>query len=326
VKASLWLALAALALSSLSLAAQSSSADTVGSRRITCGTLTSRRYECSAQGLVDSVRLVRRTAFARCTEGSNWGYGDTLIWAGRGCRAEFEVTYRRAAAPVTRTISCGRASGQLQTCGTEGYVDTVRIVRDLSGRTCRQRVNWDYTRRFIWTRDGCRGDFEVIYRDTSTAPAKPDVRRITCGSSSAVRMQCKVGNASDIRVVRNLGSGECRRGSNWQYPDRTITAGNGCRAEFEMTVRSGTDTTVGLKPVAPAPRPAPAPAPRVISCGNASGSAMACNAFGTVATVRVLRDRSAGRCGQPSSWGIRDQTIWVARGCYGDFELTYLSK
>jgi hypothetical protein len=50
---------------------------------------------------------------------------------------------------------------------------------------------------------------------------------------------------------------------------------------------------------------------------------MACNAFGTVASVRLQRDRSAGRCDQTSSWGVDGKSIWVARGCYGDFELTY---
>jgi hypothetical protein len=42
-----------------------------------------------------------------------------------------------------------------------------------------------------------------------------------------------------------------------------------------------------------------------------------------VATIRVRRDRSGGRCGQSSSWGLDDEAIWVAKGCYGDFELTY---
>jgi hypothetical protein len=65
------------------------------------------------------------------------------------------------------------------------------------------------------------------------------------------------------------------------------------------------------------------PDTRVITCGNASGSAMSCNAFGTVATVSLKRDRSAGRCSQSSSWGPDEESIWVARRCYGDFELTY---
>jgi hypothetical protein len=66
-----------------------------------------------------------------------------------------------------------------------------------------------------------------------------------------------------------------------------------------------------------------APPARVISCGNTSGSAMSCNAFGPVATVRLQRDRSGGRCDQMGSWGLGDTSIWVTRGCYGDFELTY---
>ena len=54
------------------------SAPDTATRRISCGTLSSRRDECSTHGVVDSVRLVKRSFFSRCEEGSNWGYGDTL--------------------------------------------------------------------------------------------------------------------------------------------------------------------------------------------------------------------------------------------------------
>ena len=85
---------------------------------------------------------------------------------------------------------------------------------------------------------------------------------------------------------------------------------------IELEVTYGRDTT-------PAMRPAQA-STRTIICGNESGSAMSCNAFGTVATVRLQRDRSgSGRCATTGSWGLSDQSIWVAKGCYGDFELTY---
>ena len=366
-------------------------------RRITCGTFSSRRDECSASGVVDTVRLVEQSFFSRCRQGSNWGYGDTLVWAGNGCRGEFEVTYRRAtpepqpapAKPLTRTVTCGKSSGELHTCTVTGYVDTVRLVRDLSGNTCRQKENWDYARTFvwaksgcrglfevtvrdtlsgapapgrntrtivcgsysneqvtcrtegyatevrltrdytgtrclehtnwghtdafIWTKQGCRGDFEVTYRDSLPATG---AKRITCGSASAVRVQCSTGGpASRVRVVRDVGSSPCREGDNWKHNTTTILAGNGCRAEFEVTF--GRDTTPGMQPVAPSTR--------TVSCGSASGTAMSCNAFGTVATVRLQRDRSDGRCGTSGSWGLGNQSIWVAKGCYGDFELTYTS-
>jgi hypothetical protein len=152
------------------------------------------------------------------------------------------VNYRRAAPaprpapakPVTRTIVCGSYSKDQVTCRTEGRATEVHLTQDYTGNRCRENTSWDPPDAFIWTRQGCRGDFEVTYRDS-------------------------------------LPAGSTRR----------------------------------------------------ISCGNASGSAMSCNAFGTVATVRLPRDRSGGRCGQSGSWGLGDKSIWVTRGCYGDFELSY---
>jgi hypothetical protein len=269
--------------------------------------------------VVDSVRLVKRSFFSRCEKGSTWGYGDTLVWAGNGCKGEFEVTYRRAAPaprpepakPVTRTIVCGSYSKEHVTCRTDGYATDVRLTRDYTGNRCRENANWGHTDAFIWTKQGCRGDFEVTYRDSLPMPG---TKRLTCGSASAIQMQCSTGGeVSRVTVVRNVGSSQCREGDNWQHTGTTILAGNGCRAEFEVTY--GKDTTSGMRPMA-------APT-RIISCGNTSGSAMSCNAFGTVATVRLQRDRSGGRCGQTGSWGLGDMSIWVTRGCYGDFELSY---
>lgn len=365
--------------------------------RVSCGTLTSRRQECPAGGVVDSISRVEEGMFARCRPGSNYGFRDSVVWAGNGCRAEFEVVYRRAstgvpqpgpARPVTRTITCGDPQGQLQTCRTDGQVDTVRLVRDLGRVRCQQDVNWDYARSLVWTRNGCRGQFEVTYRETlGTAPdtataastrritcgnyttaqvtcptqgyatdvrlvrdytgnrckegstwghtvssiwtnrgcrgdfdvtyrdtTTAGTRRLSCGTNADTQVRCEVGApVTKVRVVRNLGTSLCRQGVNYKAVDRAILAGRGCRAEFEVTL--GREGAPGMQPVTPATR--------VVSCGNASGAAMSCNAFGTVATVRLERDRSNGRCAQSSSWGLNDQAIWVSKGCYGDFALTY---
>jgi hypothetical protein len=272
---------------------------------------------------VDSVRLVDESFFARCRQGSNWGYRDSLIWAGGGCRAEFEVVYRRAAAtpgparaePVTRMLYCGRSSGGLYTCRIGGLLDTVRLVRQLGDTSCRQKYNWGYGRSYVWARSGCRGIFEVTYGDTLTgAPPGTMPRRITCGSYSAAQVSCKTeGHAAEVRLVRDISGSRCREGSSWGHTETYIWTSRGCRGEFEVTFRS--DTAPKMKPVTPAGR--------VVTCGNASGAAMSCNAFGTVATVRLQRDRSGGRCGQSSNWGLRDQAIWVTGGCYGDFEVTH---
>jgi hypothetical protein len=294
-------------------------------RRITCGTLTTQQAKCSTGGPATSVRLVQEATFARCRQGSNWGFSDSLIWAGNGCRAEFEVAYRGASTPqpqpasAARTITCGLASGQQETCRTEGYAMSVRLVRDLGGTECRKGYNWDHTPTFIWANKGCRAEFEVTYRDA--APTKPQTRMITCGSTTTAQVRCTTGGeAYGVRLVRDLAGNRCREGTTWGHTETSIWTRSGCRAEFLVTYHPGTSPqpTPG-----PTPGQATAPGTRVLSCGDSSGSAMACNAFGTVASVRLQRDRSAGRCDQTSSWGVDGKSIWVARGCYGDFELTY---
>ena len=365
-------------------------------KRITCGTLTTNQAKCSTEGPAASVRLIQQGMFARCTQGSNWGYSDSLIWAGRGCRAEFEVTYKVPAVlpaptpqPATKVIACGNVSGRLDTCRTEGQAASIRLVKELSNNRCRQGTTWGYSSALLWAKDGCRGAFEITYKSSTTpgvrritcgeptgakvecktggyatgvrlvrelsnnrcrkgtswgntdsliwasrgcegefevtyrgaAPVDPDTRRITCGNVSNAHVQCAIGgDATGVRLVRDLSGGRCRKGSSWDHTAAFIWANQGCRAEFEVSYQG----SVTPKPT-PTPSPAPAPAPptRVITCGNASGSSMSCNAFGTVATVSLKRDRSGGACSQSSSWGLDEESIWVARKCYGDFEVTY---
>ena len=368
-------------------------------RRITCGTLTTQRVMCKTEGAATSVRLVRGIGpITRCRKGTTWDHTDSLIWAGNGCRAEFEVTYKDVAtplpapapAPTTRLITCGNASGTQVTCRTDGYATGVRLVRDLSARSCRKGSNWGNTDSFIWTNKGCRAQFEVTYGSPPTDPStEPGIRRITCGTLSSPQVTCKTeGYATSVRLVRELSNNRCRKDFNWGHTDSFIWTNKGCRAEFEVSYRpasshvrtvtcgvltgaqvqcltrgtalqvrlarelstnrcrkgtnwGNTDSFIwanggckaefevtyrGVAPPRPTPGPSPTPAPektRAVSCGNVSGSSMSCNAFGTVATVRLLRDRSGGRCSQPSSWGLNEAAVWVTRGCYGDFEVTY---
>ncbi len=285
-------------------------------RRITCGSFSAAQVTCKTEGYATEVRLVRDLNGDRCRKGVNWGNTDSFIWTNKGCRAEFEVTYRTAAR--TRTITCGVLTGTQAQCQTGGNTTQVRLVRELSNGRCRKGATWGNTDSFIWANNGCKGEFEVTYQGDPTPPT-PSTRKISCGTSSNAQVQCNIGNdASSVRLIRDLSGNQCRQGYNWGRTGRVIWVNRMCRGEFEVTYGGG--------PI-PKPTPTPAPAPvqntRVISCGNASGSAMSCNAFGSVATVRLQRDRSAGRCNQSESWGLDDESIWVARGCYGEFEVTY---
>lgn len=140
-----------------------------GTRHITCGTGTAAQVQCNTRGEAATVRLVRNLSAARCIEKSNWGYTGTFIWANKGCRGEFEVTYRGATpqpptppTPATRTITCGNSAGAAMSCNPMGTVSSIRLLRDLSGR-CRQNSTWGFTQSDLWVRQGCHGQFEVSY-------------------------------------------------------------------------------------------------------------------------------------------------------------------
>lgn len=61
--------------------------------QITCGAPSGQQVTCRTNGYATRVRLVRDLSGGRCRQGSTWGYTDSFIWANRGCRAEFGVTY-----------------------------------------------------------------------------------------------------------------------------------------------------------------------------------------------------------------------------------------
>ena len=194
--------------------------------------------QCKTVGYATSVRLVRDLSGDRCRQNSNWGYTDSFIWANKGCRAEFEVTYGNAVTPTpgTRRISCGTGANAREQCATGGAPSNVRLLRDLSGSRCRQNFSWGYTESVIWTSAGCRGDFEVTLGGTTGPAPGGGTRTITCGNSYGAQMSCNAfGRVSNVRVARDLSNGRCRQGSTWGYSQQDLWVKDGCYADFEIT-------------------------------------------------------------------------------------------
>ena len=90
-----------------------------------------------------------------------------MVWASRGCRAEFEVTYRAepsplpSGAPGTRVVSCAGRGDKMTFCKAGGTVTEARLLRDRSGGRCGGAGAWGYAGGSIWVKFGCQGDFEV---------------------------------------------------------------------------------------------------------------------------------------------------------------------
>jgi hypothetical protein len=214
-------------------------------RRLTCGVATGAQVQCQAPGRITGVRLVRELSAGRCRQNASWGFTDAFVWANRGCRGEFEVIVVASGGapgiPGTQLITCGVTNGQYAACPANGPIKEVRLMRDVSGAgRCQPPQNWGHSNAEIWTRNGCRGEFQVFYHKGAgpVGPVSPPTRLIACGLSTGQQVECKTdGYATGVRLVRDF-SGRCRQGSTWGNTDSFIWTNRGCRGEFEVTYRT----------------------------------------------------------------------------------------
>jgi hypothetical protein len=229
-----------------------------------------------------------------------------------------------AQATSSRLIQCGSTSATDVKCATGGRVVRVSLVRDLAIRSCSRPQAWGFTADYVWT-NKCRGEFMVTYGPAAAplpvqpapAPAAPDTtrrgdtRRITCGTTTGAQRQCNTGGpAAEVRLVRELSRGRCRKGTTWGHTETLVWAHSGCRAEFEVVYRR-TGPERAVRPVV-----------RVMSCGAGENERVECETGGKVTSVRLLRERGRGRCREGSSWGYYGSVVWTSGNCRGDFEVT----
>jgi len=69
----------------------------VFAEQITCESRNERTEACTTLQPGSSVRMVQQISNNPCIEGQTWGAGEGSIWVSQGCRAVFDIEYRRAA-------------------------------------------------------------------------------------------------------------------------------------------------------------------------------------------------------------------------------------
>ena len=284
--------------------------------RVVCASADRGRAECPADTRF-GVRLVQRISQAACEEGRSWGTLERAIWVDRGCRGEFEVGgpgRDQVVSPTVRRFSCSSANGARASCPTGGVATGVRLVEDRSGGRCREGSTWGATDTLIWADRGCRGLFEVTYHGATPAGTATVTRRITCGSGDMRETSCPVdGAVTASRLVADYSAGRCRQPHSWGHTADFLWTARGCQGEFDVTYR----------PVRRRPAGQPSGATRVITCGNFTGREVSCSAGAPIASVRLRRDLGKGECLSGDTWGHAGTGVWATRGCRGEFEVVF---
>jgi hypothetical protein len=149
-----------------------------GEKRVRCESKGARRADCEADLRGYRFVEVRNLSRADCVVGRNFGYDDRGVWTEEGCRGEFVFVDERTVSrhpddryPVYSNtpgiVRCESQDGRTQTCPADG-AERVNLARQLSRTECVEGKNWGVNRDGIWVDDGCRADFEVQTRLSSS--------------------------------------------------------------------------------------------------------------------------------------------------------------
>lgn len=148
-----------------------------GEKRVRCESKGARRATCDADLRGYRFVDVRNLSRADCQRGRNFGYDDRGVWTSEGCRGEFLFEAERTASrsddryPVYNSsdgiVRCESQDGRTVTCPADG-AERVTLARQLSRTECVEGKNWGVNRDGIWVDDGCRADFEVRTRLSSS--------------------------------------------------------------------------------------------------------------------------------------------------------------
>jgi hypothetical protein len=289
----------------LAAAAPPARAQLADGRTVTCES-GGRLVRCQAALTWRGARLIRQLSRTPCLQGETWGFERSAIWVDDGCRGVFEAG--DPFANIGERVVCASAERGRAECPADTRFG-VRLMQRISMASCEEGRSWGTIERAIWVDRGCRGEFEVGGPDRGQV-VSPAVRRFPCGTSTGARVSCSTGGvATGVRLLEDRSGGRCRKGSTWDASDTLIWAGRGCHGLFEVTYRGASSAGETLT--------------RRITCGSSDMLETSCRVDGVVTTSSLVSDYSAGRCRPPRSWGHTADFLWTARGCQGEFDVTY---
>lgn len=191
-----------------------------------------------------------------------------------------------------QTIVCESFRGKRNHCN----IDTrygVNLIRQISSSSC--NYNWGYDQSGIWVDAGCRAEFSVNF-GWDQPGAEGNI--MVCESHNYQRNYCPAFlGGRDVFLLRQVSNSSCQ--NNWGFDRSGVWVNNGCRAEFVVEDRHGTQNDI-------------------VVCSSRNRQFQSCQA-NTRGGVDFLRQLSRASCN--GNWGHDRQGIWVTNGCRARFRL-----
>lgn len=122
---------------------------------------------------------------------------------------------------------------------------------------------------------------------------------ILCESNDNRRRQCNTGFRGRAAISQNISKTRCIEGQNWGSGNGYVWVDRGCRARFVDD--SYDEGGYGTK----------------VRCESIDNRYRECRT--NFRSARLTRKLSDSRCTEGETWGQRNGTIWVDRGCRAEF-------
>lgn len=210
-------------------------------------------------------------------------------------------------------ISCESINYQYRRCPVPN-LKRAALVDQLGNQPCQQGRTWGYDNGGVWVNNGCRGVFDIKYKDNGGGgggggypPGYGD--RVRCESYNYQPNRCPANTQGGVRIDRVLG-GQCTQNRSWGFDRGGIWVNNGCRADFIVGAGGGGGGGGGGYPP---------PGGSEIRCESFNYQPNRCgaNTSGGVRLSRVL----GGDCREGRTWGFDRGGIWVNNGCRAIFTI-----
>lgn len=125
---------------------------------------------------------------------------------------------------------------------------------------------------------------------------------LTCSSIRYGRKECELKEPGTARLNRQLSKSQCVQNQTWGATSRALWVDKGCSAEFLVTTL-------------------PAWEPYTQTCESLRDRRTECKLKG-LADVSISRQLSSTYCRLNTNWGIKDDLLWVDKGCRAVFRVS----
>ena len=198
------------------------------------------------------------------------------------------------------SVLCESDDNRRRQCNT-GFRGRAALSQNISSTRCVEGQNWGSGNGVVWVDRGCRARFVEAYGNGGWNPGNGS-GTVLCESADNRRRQCNTGFRGRAALSQNISSTRCVEGQNWGSGNGFVWVDRGCRARFVEGSGSSDGAGYGVK----------------VRCESADNRYRECRT-GFRGKATLTRKLSDSRCVEGDSWGQRNGTIWVDKGCRAEF-------